>query len=95
METDTFGSRIRIRGAKTGFYICMNKKGKLIGRVRQIIIVLIDYVFILYVIFGTTTCWMWYAMKFKFIIAKDQYHKNQKFFLIRKKRHKLRYRKEV
>ncbi|XP_017312695.1 fibroblast growth factor 8b [Ictalurus punctatus] len=32
VETDTFGSRIRIRGAKTGFYICMNKKGKLIGR---------------------------------------------------------------
>lgn len=37
VETDTFGSRIRIRGAKTGFYICMNKKGKLIGRVRQMI----------------------------------------------------------
>ncbi|KAK1802971.1 hypothetical protein P4O66_021510 [Electrophorus voltai] len=32
VETDTFGSRIRIRGAKTGFYICMNKKGKLVGR---------------------------------------------------------------
>lgn len=57
METDTFGSRIRIRGAKTGFYICMNKKGKLIGRVRKIINVLIDYVFILYVIFGATTYW--------------------------------------
>ncbi|XP_062865881.1 fibroblast growth factor 8b [Trichomycterus rosablanca] len=32
VETDTFGSRIRIRGEKSGFYICMNKKGKLIGR---------------------------------------------------------------
>ncbi|TRY92327.1 hypothetical protein DNTS_029284 [Danionella cerebrum] len=32
VETDTFGSRVRIRGAKTGYYICMNKKGKLIGR---------------------------------------------------------------
>ncbi|XP_073698523.1 fibroblast growth factor 8b [Garra rufa] len=32
VETDTFGSRVRIRGAKTGYYICMNKRGKLIGR---------------------------------------------------------------
>lgn len=34
VETDTFGSRVRIKGAATGFYICMNKKGKLIGKVR-------------------------------------------------------------
>uniref|UniRef100_A0A665TDA4 Fibroblast growth factor n=1 Tax=Echeneis naucrates TaxID=173247 RepID=A0A665TDA4_ECHNA len=33
VETDTFGSRVRIRGAETGFYICMNKRGKLIGKV--------------------------------------------------------------
>lgn len=33
VETDTFGSRVRIKGAATGFYICMNKKGKLIGKV--------------------------------------------------------------
>lgn len=33
METDSFGSRIRIKGAKTGYYICMNKRGKLIGKV--------------------------------------------------------------
>ncbi|XP_025958644.1 fibroblast growth factor 8 isoform X2 [Dromaius novaehollandiae] len=32
VETDTFGSRVRIKGAATGFYICMNKKGKLIGK---------------------------------------------------------------
>ncbi|XP_016110250.1 fibroblast growth factor 8b-like [Sinocyclocheilus grahami] len=32
VETDTFGSRVRIRGAKTGYYICMNRRGKLIGR---------------------------------------------------------------
>ncbi|KTG05480.1 hypothetical protein cypCar_00010791 [Cyprinus carpio] len=32
VETDTFGSRVRIRGAKTAYYICMNKRGKLIGR---------------------------------------------------------------
>ncbi|KAM6443189.1 fibroblast growth factor 8 [Python bivittatus] len=32
VETDTFGSRVRIKGAETGFYICMNKKGKLIGK---------------------------------------------------------------
>lgn len=34
VETDTFGSRVRIKGAETGFYICMNKRGKLIGKVR-------------------------------------------------------------
>lgn len=34
VETDTFGSRVRIKGAETGLYICMNKKGKLIGKVR-------------------------------------------------------------
>lgn len=33
METDSFGSRIRIKGVKTGYYICMNKRGKLIGKV--------------------------------------------------------------
>ncbi|KAM9612330.1 fibroblast growth factor 8 isoform 2-T2 [Morphnus guianensis] len=35
VETDTFGSRVRIKGAATGFYICMNKKGKLIGKVGR------------------------------------------------------------
>jgi len=35
VETDTFGSRVRIKGAETGFYICMNKRGKLIGKVRR------------------------------------------------------------
>lgn len=33
VETDSFGSRIRIKGVKTGYYICMNKRGKLIGKV--------------------------------------------------------------
>uniref|UniRef100_A0A3Q0R9U0 Fibroblast growth factor n=1 Tax=Amphilophus citrinellus TaxID=61819 RepID=A0A3Q0R9U0_AMPCI len=32
VETDSFGSRVRIKGVKTGYYICMNKKGKLIGK---------------------------------------------------------------
>ncbi|XP_052469848.1 fibroblast growth factor 8 isoform X2 [Carassius gibelio] len=32
VETDTFGSRVRIKGAETGFYICMNRRGKLIGK---------------------------------------------------------------
>uniref|UniRef100_A0A3P9D0P9 Fibroblast growth factor n=1 Tax=Maylandia zebra TaxID=106582 RepID=A0A3P9D0P9_9CICH len=32
VETDTFGSRVRIRGAETDLYICMNKRGKLIGK---------------------------------------------------------------
>lgn len=35
METDTFGSRVRVRGAETGLYICMNKKGKLIAKVKS------------------------------------------------------------
>lgn len=34
METDTFGSRVRIKGAESEKYICMNKKGKLVGKVR-------------------------------------------------------------
>uniref|UniRef100_A0A3B5AV79 Fibroblast growth factor n=1 Tax=Stegastes partitus TaxID=144197 RepID=A0A3B5AV79_9TELE len=32
VETDSFGSRVRIKGVKTGYYICMNKRGKLIGK---------------------------------------------------------------
>lgn len=35
VETDSFGSRVRIKGAKTGYYICMNKRGKLIGKVIE------------------------------------------------------------
>ncbi|XP_018595679.1 fibroblast growth factor 8-like isoform X2 [Scleropages formosus] len=33
VETDTFGSRVRIKGEETGFYICMDNRGKLIGKV--------------------------------------------------------------
>lgn len=40
VETDSFGSRIRIKGVKTGYYICMNKRGKLIGKVIWIFWVL-------------------------------------------------------
>ncbi|KAG9350514.1 hypothetical protein JZ751_026880, partial [Albula glossodonta] len=32
VETDTFGSRVRIRGAETGYYVCMNHRGKLVGK---------------------------------------------------------------
>ncbi|XP_049434799.1 fibroblast growth factor 17 [Epinephelus fuscoguttatus] len=32
VETDTFGSRVRIRGAESGRYLCMNWKGKLVGK---------------------------------------------------------------
>uniref|UniRef100_A0A8C4QVV2 Fibroblast growth factor n=2 Tax=Myxinidae TaxID=7762 RepID=A0A8C4QVV2_EPTBU len=34
VETDTFGSRVRIKGAETGYYICMNNRGKLVGKKR-------------------------------------------------------------
>jgi hypothetical protein len=33
VETDTFGSRVRIKGAESGRYLCMNGKGKLVGKV--------------------------------------------------------------
>lgn len=33
METDTFGSQVRIKGKETEFYLCMNRKGKLVGKV--------------------------------------------------------------
>lgn len=33
VETDSFGSRVRIRGAESGRYLCMNRKGKLVGKV--------------------------------------------------------------
>ncbi|XP_036451742.1 fibroblast growth factor 18b [Colossoma macropomum] len=32
VEADTFGSQVRIRGKETNFYLCMNRKGKLVGR---------------------------------------------------------------
>ncbi|XP_076875443.1 fibroblast growth factor 18b isoform X1 [Brachyhypopomus gauderio] len=32
VEADTFGSQVRIRGKKTNFYVCMNRRGKLVGR---------------------------------------------------------------
>ncbi|XP_062342099.1 fibroblast growth factor 18-like [Osmerus eperlanus] len=32
VEADTFGSQVRIRGRETDFYLCMNRRGKLIGK---------------------------------------------------------------
>ncbi|NXN92870.1 FGF17 factor, partial [Rhinopomastus cyanomelas] len=32
VETDTFGSRVRIKGAESQKYICMSKLGKLVGK---------------------------------------------------------------
>ncbi|RXM34241.1 Myosin-10 [Acipenser ruthenus] len=34
VETETFGSHIRIKGKDTGYYICMNKRGKIIGKLN-------------------------------------------------------------
>ncbi|XP_012675607.1 fibroblast growth factor 24 [Clupea harengus] len=34
VETETFGSRIRIQGKESGYYICMNKNGKIIGKLN-------------------------------------------------------------
>uniref|UniRef100_A0A4W4GBU4 Uncharacterized protein n=1 Tax=Electrophorus electricus TaxID=8005 RepID=A0A4W4GBU4_ELEEL len=34
VETETFGSQIRIQGKESGYYICMDKSGKIIGKVR-------------------------------------------------------------
>ncbi|KAG2465465.1 FGF18 factor, partial [Polypterus senegalus] len=34
VETESFGSRIRIKGNETGYYICMNKRGKIIGKLN-------------------------------------------------------------
>lgn len=34
VETDTFGSRVRIKGAESGRYLCMNRRGKLVGKVQ-------------------------------------------------------------
>uniref|UniRef100_A0A4W2C9L2 Uncharacterized protein n=1 Tax=Bos indicus x Bos taurus TaxID=30522 RepID=A0A4W2C9L2_BOBOX len=33
VETDTFGSQVRIKGKETEFYLCMNRKGKLVGKI--------------------------------------------------------------
>uniref|UniRef100_A0A672SI62 Fibroblast growth factor 17 n=1 Tax=Sinocyclocheilus grahami TaxID=75366 RepID=A0A672SI62_SINGR len=38
VETDTFGSRVRIKGAESGRYLCMNRRGKLVGKVCTIIL---------------------------------------------------------
>lgn len=35
VETDTFGSRVRIKGAESKKYICMSKRGKLVGKVSS------------------------------------------------------------
>ncbi|XP_059395939.1 fibroblast growth factor 18b [Carassius carassius] len=32
VEADTFGSQVRIRGKETNYYLCMNRKGKLVGK---------------------------------------------------------------
>ncbi|NXC10122.1 FGF17 factor, partial [Orthonyx spaldingii] len=32
VETDTFGSRVRIKGAESEKYICMSRRGKLVGK---------------------------------------------------------------
>lgn len=36
VEADTFGSQVRIRGKENNFYLCMNRRGKLVGRVSWV-----------------------------------------------------------
>lgn len=36
VEADTFGSQVRIRGKETNFYLCMTRRGKLVGKVRPL-----------------------------------------------------------
>lgn len=33
VETETFGSHVRIKGKESEHYICMNEKGKIVGMV--------------------------------------------------------------
>ncbi|XP_028669038.1 fibroblast growth factor 18a isoform X1 [Erpetoichthys calabaricus] len=35
VETDTFGSQVRIKGKETEFYLCMNRRGKLVGKLND------------------------------------------------------------
>ncbi|XP_043368864.1 fibroblast growth factor 18-like isoform X2 [Dermochelys coriacea] len=32
MESDTFGSHVRIKGKETGYYVCMDRRGKVLGK---------------------------------------------------------------
>lgn len=36
VEADTFGSQVRIRGKETNYYLCMNRRGKLVGKVTHL-----------------------------------------------------------
>ena len=36
VEADTFGSQVRIRGKETNYYLCMNRRGKLVGKVSHV-----------------------------------------------------------
>lgn len=38
VETETFGSHIRIKGKESEHYICMNEKGKIVGRVSVFLV---------------------------------------------------------
>ncbi|XP_026517467.1 fibroblast growth factor 18-like, partial [Terrapene carolina triunguis] len=32
VESDTFGSHVRIKGKETGYYVCMDRRGKVLGK---------------------------------------------------------------
>ncbi|XP_062855833.1 fibroblast growth factor 24 isoform X2 [Trichomycterus rosablanca] len=34
VETETFGSHVRIKGKESGYYICMKKNGKIVGKLN-------------------------------------------------------------
>ncbi|XP_062870805.1 fibroblast growth factor 18b [Trichomycterus rosablanca] len=56
VEADNFGSQVRIRGKETNYYLCMNRRGKLVGRKASSVNA--ECVFIEMVLENNYTAWM-------------------------------------